>query len=63
MANYAFKIPGVAGPIHKTISLGMATLLPDDVAALTQVQFVNRADEAMYRSKRLGKNRVSAHEG
>ena len=63
VAKHPFSIPGIAGPVHKTISIGAATLHSDDLPAITQVQFINRADKAMYRSKRLGKNRVSAYEG
>jgi diguanylate cyclase (GGDEF)-like protein len=44
------------GAIRCTISIGMATLDAIDKAAQ---EFVSRADEKLYESKRLGKDRFS----
>jgi diguanylate cyclase (GGDEF)-like protein len=63
VAQYRFRLPGIISAIQQTISIGVAALSSEDLAAITQVQFVNRADKAMYQSKRLGKNRVSVYEG
>lgn len=46
------------GPIHPTISVGFSVLRPGDSAA----SFLKRADEALYRAKRQGRNRVAAEE-
>ncbi len=42
-------------PIRRTVSIGVAAY-PED--ALNANELVQRADEAMYRAKRAGKNRV-----
>lgn len=46
-----------AGVVNITISLGVATLTPEDVNFESMVQ---RADQALYRSKNTGRNRVSS---
>lgn len=48
---------GGAGPARLTLSFGVASY-PED--AKTGPDLVQRADEALYRAKRAGKNRVSA---
>jgi PleD family two-component response regulator len=57
-----FRISGVRGPIHQTVSVGAATLGADDRSGLSQVQFINRSDKALYQAKRLGKNRMAEYE-
>ncbi|MGZ5429227.1 MAG: GGDEF domain-containing protein, partial [Thermoanaerobaculia bacterium] len=42
--------------VRCTVSIGIATYVPP---AMTSAELVQRADERMYESKRLGKNRVS----
>jgi diguanylate cyclase (GGDEF)-like protein len=48
--------PGSHGPVSVTISAGLAELKPDD----TLDTLLSRADEALYRAKRQGRNRVHA---
>ncbi|MFQ5407644.1 MAG: diguanylate cyclase [Anaerolineales bacterium] len=43
------------GPIRVTVSVGAASLAPDDTALS---ELLARADEAMYRAKRRGRNQV-----
>jgi diguanylate cyclase (GGDEF)-like protein len=44
-------------PVRPTVSLGVAERVPgDDVAAL-----LSRADDALYRAKATGRNRVAGH--
>jgi len=57
-----FRISGVRGPIRQTVSVGAATLSADDRSGLSQVQFINRSDKALYQAKRLGKNRMAEYE-
>ena len=51
------RIPGAAGDIQLTVSIGVATAGPhtESVAAL-----INQADRALYEAKRGGRNRVAA---
>lgn len=49
-----FDIPG-GGEVHATISLGVATFPGSDSVE----ELINQADLALYRSKALGRNRVS----
>jgi diguanylate cyclase (GGDEF)-like protein len=46
--------PGIHGPVSVTVSVGLAELKPDD----TRDTLLNRADEALYRAKRQGRNKV-----
>ena len=52
----ALRIPAGEGTIHPTISLGVAALVPGDSAAA----LLAKADAALYRAKRNGRNRISA---
>jgi two-component system cell cycle response regulator len=57
IAAEAFAIAQGAGSVEVTISIGLAALAsPDDVAA----SILKRADQALYRAKRDGRNRVAA---
>ena len=51
--------PQVDGPV--TLSLGVATLVPR--AHLSPKALVERADEALYRAKGAGRNRVAVYDG
>ena len=50
----AASSPGVAGPVSVTVSVGVAELKPDD----TLDTLLARADDALYRAKQGGRNRV-----
>jgi diguanylate cyclase (GGDEF)-like protein len=52
-------IPTAAGPLTVTVSMGVAGLLPDGDAEYSAAQMLERADTAMYQSKRDGRNRVT----
>jgi diguanylate cyclase len=47
-------VPGPAGPVHVTISVGVAALRAEDQLDTVMV----RADEALYRAKQSGRNQV-----
>ena len=49
------SLPGLPGPLHVRISLGVASL-PEDAA--TEADLVEAADRGLYHAKRTGKNRV-----
>jgi diguanylate cyclase (GGDEF)-like protein len=49
-------VPGAAGHPPITISVGVAEVAPEEADAKS---FLRRADEALYRAKRGGRNRVS----
>ena len=57
IASEAFPISQGAGAIEVTISIGIATL---DAADDTAASILKRADQAVYRAKRDGRNRVVA---
>ncbi len=57
IASEAFPISQGAGAIEVTISIGIATLDTADDNAAT---ILKRADQALYRAKRDGRNRVVA---
>jgi len=57
IASEAFPISQGADAIEVTISIGIATL---DVADDTAASILKRADQALYRAKRDGRNRVVA---
>jgi diguanylate cyclase (GGDEF)-like protein len=52
------KLPHVDSPVtdHVTISVGLTSEIPDRQASLQE--FVNRADEALYRAKSSGRNQI-----
>jgi two-component system cell cycle response regulator len=54
IAGEPFAIQNGARAIEVTISIGIAALGPDDTAAA----MIKRADQALYRAKRDGRNRV-----
>jgi two-component system cell cycle response regulator len=56
MASEPFPISTERGPLSVTISIGVATSGPDDTAET----LLRRADAALYRAKKEGRNRVVA---
>lgn len=52
--NASFVIPHPESPIKKTISIGCATMEPND----TPESFLKRADVALYEAKNSGRNKV-----
>ncbi len=52
------RVRDSAGPAHVTVSIGMATLPAEAVAA---DELVSRADKALYAAKRAGKDRVEPY--
>jgi diguanylate cyclase (GGDEF)-like protein len=54
----AHEFPGDHGPLHVTISVGVAEYDPEGTYAASEI--VREADKALYRSKENGRNRVSA---
>lgn len=57
IASECFPLPGIEERIAVTASIGVASLEYDSDTAGTLLQ---RADEALYRAKRAGRNRVDA---
>jgi diguanylate cyclase (GGDEF)-like protein len=55
LRNQIAAIEGLPHGIHLTASIGIAAYAADDTTA----SLVKRSDDALYRSKRLGRNRVS----
>lgn len=54
-------LPQAEGPpLHCTISIGVACAYPDD-AATDPSELYQRADQALYQSKRSGRNKVSVY--
>jgi diguanylate cyclase (GGDEF)-like protein len=56
----ALVLDDLAPGLHVTLSLGVASLEPADAAL---VDLIRRADLALYRAKRLGRNRVEVDAG
>jgi two-component system cell cycle response regulator len=54
IASEPFPIQKGTRTLDVTISIGIAALAPDDDAAAV----IKRADQALYRAKRDGRNRV-----
>lgn len=59
----AQRIPHAGSKVadHVTISIGVAALVP--TSETSQKQLIEQADEALYRAKNLGRNRVEVHQG
>ena len=55
VAETPFPLPGDGGVVHATLSMGVATYPDND----TVEDLIHQADLALYRSKALGRNRVS----
>jgi diguanylate cyclase (GGDEF)-like protein len=55
VAETAFRLPGDGGEVHATLSIGVATFPENE----TVEDLIHQADLALYRSKALGRNRVS----
>ncbi len=53
------EFEGQPKPLHVTISVGVAEFLPS--VDRNKTSFIERADTALYKAKRTGKNRVVAH--
>jgi len=51
----AMEIPHTDGVLRMTVSIGLAMHLPGDTVALT----LERADQALYTAKSLGRNRIA----
>ncbi len=49
--------PGEDGPLHVTVSIGVAEFKPSRMRAASQL--IAEADKALYQSKEMGRNRVS----
>ncbi|MBX9832019.1 MAG: diguanylate cyclase, partial [Burkholderiaceae bacterium] len=54
LAVAAIEIPHATGTLHLTVSAGLALHLPGDTVEHT----LERADQALYTAKALGRNRV-----
>jgi diguanylate cyclase (GGDEF)-like protein len=50
---------GDEGPLHVTVSVGVAEFKPERMRSASQ--FIAEADKALYQSKELGRNRVAVH--
>lgn len=57
--NMAFSVRNQHVPV--TASIGIATLLPNEV--LTTDELIEKADKALYQSKKEGRNRVTVYQG
>lgn len=57
VAAMPFRVQGLNKPLDITVSLGVSTSVPPDD---TQDALLKRADEALYRAKQSGRNRVEA---
>ncbi len=57
IANEPFAVQDGQVRVNVTISVGLATLMPEDTASET---LLKRADQALYVAKRDGRNRVAA---
>jgi diguanylate cyclase (GGDEF)-like protein len=55
VADTGFRLPGDGGEVRATLSIGVATFPENDTAG----DLIHQADLALYRSKALGRNRVS----
>jgi diguanylate cyclase (GGDEF)-like protein len=55
VAGTGFRLPGDGGEVRATISIGVATYPENE----TVDELIHQADLALYRSKALGRNRVS----
>jgi PleD family two-component response regulator len=51
----AMEIPHTSGVLRLTVSAGLALHLPGDTVELT----LERADQALYTAKSLGRNRIA----
>jgi diguanylate cyclase (GGDEF)-like protein len=52
-----FPFPGEEGPLHVTVSIGVAEFKPERMRSSSQL--IAEADRALYQSKEMGRNRVT----
>jgi diguanylate cyclase (GGDEF)-like protein len=58
-AMASFSLPYRDAGLRATISLGISSCIPD--SSKTGTQLISEADQALYRAKREGRNRVRVH--
>jgi two-component system cell cycle response regulator len=58
IASKPFNVGAKSGPLNVTISIGLSII---EAASDTMDDILKRADEALYKAKREGRNRVIAH--
>ena len=55
----AYRFPSEEGPLQVTVSIGVAEFRPERMRSASQL--IAEADRALYQSKDMGRNRVTAH--
>ena len=58
IASKSFNVGAKSGPLSITVSIGLSVI---ETASDTMDDILKRADEALYKAKREGRNRVIAH--